>query len=296
MKQTIRYAAIALSSVGLSGVALADSSAVANGPGSMNYLDHSNYSSTSHNNYNSVGVQNSNSQSASSGDVSASSNTGVGSHGSYSGDWSGLSPSTWQTGGHNFNDWWNTMMEQLGHGGSWAGHNDSWTPEGDNWQNDWSNWNPDMWREHGSSYGNWFSHVLPYLNSHYSMWMNGWGGSGGNSSVGSLSSGEASNTNTTATMVELENGGGNQTASLGSLMPASIQAVANGPDSSNVIRSDSTYRSEHTNTNVVSVSNDNYQAASSGNVSASRNTSVGGLSSGDAHNANQTGTGVSIMN
>jgi hypothetical protein len=70
-----------------------------------------------------------------------------------------------------------------------------------------------------------------------------------------------------------------------------------GPDSDNRVVIDNTTSITTTNTNVVQVTNENVQTAQTGDVSANKNTSVGGvLGSGTASNDSATTTAVAIDN
>ena len=69
-----------------------------------------------------------------------------------------------------------------------------------------------------------------------------------------------------------------------------------GPDSNNVVKIDNSSSVSETNNNDVTVVNVNSQEATSGDVSASKNTTVGGASSGNASNNNDTSTTVNINN
>ncbi|HEY6736409.1 MAG TPA: hypothetical protein VI322_01705 [Candidatus Saccharimonadia bacterium] len=190
MKFPARYAAIAIASLSLSGVALADTSAMAYGPDSSNYIKQSSRTNVSETNLNPVLVDNSNRQWAESGSVSARGNT--------------------------------------------------------------------------------------------------W--------VGGLMSGDATNLNHTSTAVNIDNGGGAAWAPMAWPRSGVIEANAVGPDSQNFIHENNDVNVRRMNVNFVNVDNTNNQYARSGDVSASHNTSVGGLSSGDAMNSNRTGTSVSISN
>lgn len=120
-----------------------------------------------------------------------------------------------------------------------------------------------------------------------------------NTSVGgSNGSGDASNDNSTSTGVTVTNTGGAAAAAMGSWAPANhdISLGTTGPDSYNKVEINDSKKVETNNTNVVEVSNVNLQTAKSGNVSAYKNTTVGGLTSGDASNTNHTVNNVTIGN
>jgi hypothetical protein len=117
-----------------------------------------------------------------------------------------------------------------------------------------------------------------------------------NTSVGgAVRSGDASNNNSTHTDVTVSNSGA---GALGSWGPAdtNVNMHLTGPDSNNEVRVNNNNSVRTTNDNDVRVVNLNLQSAESGRVSASKNTTVGDLSSGDASNHNSTTTSVSIHN
>jgi len=117
-----------------------------------------------------------------------------------------------------------------------------------------------------------------------------------NTSVGGLSSGAASNDNSTATTLSVDNSG----SGLGSFdfTPANdtVSMSLTGPDSRNNVTIDNRNSVRVDNDNHITVSNCNNQSAESGNVSASDNTTVGDMSSGDASNTNSTTTSVDLSN
>jgi hypothetical protein len=108
-----------------------------------------------------------------------------------------------------------------------------------------------------------------------------------NTTGGNATSGNASNSNTTSTSVSISNisslpsGGGSS-------------ASTTGPNSPIVL---DFHSSTHvTNNNYVSVTNDNYQRASTGNAKVSNNTTGGNATSGNASNSNCVSTSISISN
>ena len=118
-----------------------------------------------------------------------------------------------------------------------------------------------------------------------------------NTSVsGDLYSGAASNGNTNGTTLKVDNGGSG--AASFSMAPAddSVSIALTGPHSNNNVTIDNNRNMSVSNHNEITVSNTSYQTATSGNVKASENTTVGGLSSGDASNTNSTTTSVDISN
>jgi len=79
-------------------------------------------------------------------------------------------------------------------------------------------------------------------------------------------------------------------------MAADVSVGTTGPDSDQGVNISNTNEVHTTNTNRVTVVNKQLQEASSGDVSANKNTSVGGLGSGNARNEAVTETSVSIGN
>jgi hypothetical protein len=69
-----------------------------------------------------------------------------------------------------------------------------------------------------------------------------------------------------------------------------------GADSNNTVRVNNSNSVRSYNSNEVEVLNLNLQKAESGDVHAAKNTTVGGLSSGDASNTNSTTTSVTVSN
>ncbi len=119
-----------------------------------------------------------------------------------------------------------------------------------------------------------------------------------NTSVdGDLASGTADNNNTTTTDVILSNsaanGGGNGNWLNGD-SDVSYDTTGPGSTQKTVIKNSNSVKT--TNNNNVEVLNLNHQSAKSGNVSANGNTTVGGLTSGDANNTSDTATTISISN
>jgi len=118
-----------------------------------------------------------------------------------------------------------------------------------------------------------------------------------NTSVtGGVGSGDASNSSTTSTSLTIHNsasvlaggsGGGSDNATI---------SGPTGPDSINKVTILNNNEVKTTNNNTVDVSNVNLQFAKSGNATASDNTTVGGVSSGDASNTSNTSTTLNITN
>jgi hypothetical protein len=82
----------------------------------------------------------------------------------------------------------------------------------------------------------------------------------------------------------------------GSAFADSITISETGADSDQVVVIDNTSDVTVSNTSNVHVSNVNFQNAQSGDVSANKNTSVGGLESGSASNNNSAVTSVAVSN
>ena len=120
-----------------------------------------------------------------------------------------------------------------------------------------------------------------------------------NTSVsGDLFSGHAMNSHTQSTDVSVDNSSSSAAMMAGSGSGTSheVSFSLTGPDSHNMVNIDERHNMSVTNTNDLNVNNNNRQTATSGNVNATRNTTVGGLSSGDAKNDSQQTTSVSISN
>jgi hypothetical protein len=112
-----------------------------------------------------------------------------------------------------------------------------------------------------------------------------------------LGSGNAANSNSTGTSVNIDNGGSGMMPMYNSGGSNSAHISTTGPDSYNSISSNNSVRYNQTNTNNVGITNSNHQQASSGDVVISHNTVVDGFGgSGDAMNTNHTGTSLSLSN
>jgi len=119
-----------------------------------------------------------------------------------------------------------------------------------------------------------------------------------NTSVsGNVGSGDASNMNSTNTNIAVNNSGAGM-GSLGSAAPADTNVTMHltGADSYNKVEVNNDRSVSICNDNNVGVLNMNLQSAKSGSVEAEKNTTVGGVTSGAAHNSNTTTTSVSITN
>jgi hypothetical protein len=78
---------------------------------------------------------------------------------------------------------------------------------------------------------------------------------------------------------------------------SSVSMTETGPDSYNKVHLNNGASATVVNTNAVGVASFNAQGASTGDVSAYKNTSVDGDNgSGNAQNTNSTGTGVTVSN
>lgn len=299
MIKHLRYAAIAItavSTVGMASAATGVASIDTTGAGSVNDIRVNSGMQHETRNTNAVNVTNSNQQTAQSGNVSASGGSAQGGWHDEHGTWESDDPAAWQAAGRGFGDWWSHMMMSMGQHmmGGWGTSN--WSPTDSGWQNSWSNWDPMMWQQHGSSFGNWHNQMLGYMLGGRGAWEQGWNAGGGNTSVGNLMSGEASNVNSTDTAASIDN----SSSAAGMMMPAEdpidVMISQTGADSLNGVTIDHRNHMSVTNTNDVSIANLNNQTARSGNVSANRNTTVGSLMSGDAMNTNSTTTTLSIKN
>jgi hypothetical protein len=119
-----------------------------------------------------------------------------------------------------------------------------------------------------------------------------------NTSVdGAVGSGNASNMNTTTTNVGLTNTGAGLGA--GVTDPSDDSATlsgATGADSTNkvTVNNDNSWTS--VNLNLTQVQNTNLQFSKSGRVSADKNTTVGGVTSGSAANTSSTTTNIVVGN
>lgn len=123
---------------------------------------------------------------------------------------------------------------------------------------------------------------------------------GGNGSGnGSVGSGDASNQNDAHTDLSVNNSGSGMGAfsnmGAGNNSP-DVRIHLTGASSNNTVESNNNDSVKMTNENNVQVSNLNLQSAQSGNVSANKNTTVGGLMSGSAHNSSNSTTSVSVHN
>jgi hypothetical protein len=130
----------------------------------------------------------------------------------------------------------------------------------------------------------------------------------GNTSVGGhgggSGSGDADNYSANHAVVHTSNSGGaggsgshtGHSSSGGHGGSGSASIHLTGPNSRNAISSDVNTRYTETNSNSVHISNSNAQTARSGNVSASHNTLVGALSSGNASNSSSNDFWVDLSN
>lgn len=114
---------------------------------------------------------------------------------------------------------------------------------------------------------------------------------------GDVGSGHAMNHNTASTSVSVDNSGSG--AGLGGFfMPAddSVSYDTTGSHSNQTTTINNTNTLRQTNNNNVGILNLNSQSATSGRVDARDNTTVGGVTSGDASNTSSTDTSVTISN
>lgn len=116
---------------------------------------------------------------------------------------------------------------------------------------------------------------------------------------GASGSGDASNDNNTSTDATVVNtpSAGSMGALAGmSVVDPTVNIHDTGADSNNTVKVSNSNKVTTTNTNVVNVNNVNLQSAQSGNVNATKNTTVGGLTSGSASNSSTTSSTVTIHN
>jgi hypothetical protein len=118
-----------------------------------------------------------------------------------------------------------------------------------------------------------------------------------NTTVGDVETGAADNSNDVETSVSVSNAAAGGNGGGGVVFgDDTVDITETGADSNNEVVVSNSNTVETTNTNVVEVVNLNLQYASSGDVNAQRNTTVGGLTSGAASNTNTTSTTVDIVN
>ncbi len=118
-----------------------------------------------------------------------------------------------------------------------------------------------------------------------------------NTSVsGGLSSGMASNSASTSSSVVVNNSAGGAGMGAWPFGSDSVSMNLTGPNSNNQVTINNSNTSSVVNTNLIGVQNHNLQFASSGDVNADHNTTVGGLSSGAASNTSNTSTSISVSN
>jgi hypothetical protein len=118
-----------------------------------------------------------------------------------------------------------------------------------------------------------------------------------NTTVEDLSSGAADNSSSSDTSVSVSNASAGSGAGGGVVFgDDDVTIDTTGPDSNNEVTIDNSNYVKTENTNVVEVVNLNLQYASSGDVDARRNTTVGNLSSGDATNTSSTTTTIDVSN
>jgi hypothetical protein len=116
-----------------------------------------------------------------------------------------------------------------------------------------------------------------------------------NTTGGDASTGAATNDNTTAADVTVDN---SASAGAGAMAfsDASGSIDTTGPGSSNNVTSNQTDNSSVRNDNHLSVRNDSSQRASSGDASVTGNTTGGSATSGDASNTNSSTFTFSVTN
>lgn len=259
-------------------------------------------------NNNDVSYNNVNNQTAVTGSVTAANNTSVG--GNVWSGWSALDPASAQANQQSYNSWWSGLMSWLSvraSGTNWTatGSNTTWTPSGSNWQATWNNWDPMTWQANGQSFTNWYAQIMPYLNSSSANWMLTWPASAtGNSGMGGVSSGNATNNYNASMTISINNsaapsvaGGGSNacgfTAGGGGMGGG---GSTTGPNSPVTVSNHNFNRGSVGNNNTVRGSSSNGQFAGSGGVSGFNNTGLGGGHSGNAGNHASTPASVGVNN
>ena len=116
-----------------------------------------------------------------------------------------------------------------------------------------------------------------------------------NTRVGSVTSGEATNSSQANFDVNVTNDNSGVGGSGGSTWSPSSN-YNTGPHSRNNLTVNNRQTTNVTNTNDVTVTNNNRQTATSGDVTASHNTHVGSVSSGDASNYSSAEFNVDVQN
>lgn len=119
-----------------------------------------------------------------------------------------------------------------------------------------------------------------------------------NTTVGSASTGDSSNTNSLNASIAVDN-----SASSAAVMPstssssdASGSISTTGADSHNVVSSVDTTHVYVDNDNALKVDNNNCQTATSGDATVAGNTTVGSVSTGNATNTNSTTISFKVSN
>jgi len=159
----------------------------------------------------------------------------------------------------------------------------------------WGSWDPAVWQSQGHSYEEWHAAFMDYMSSHEGDWSQAW--SGGNTTGGDATTGDAGNVNTTSAHVNVHNDAGCAPAGAPAPGgPAGGEISNTGPDSHNAVLASSTARTDVRNTNTLGVHNSNNQSAASGTSTVRGNTSGGDATSGGAGNNNGTNVGGSVSN
>ena len=117
-----------------------------------------------------------------------------------------------------------------------------------------------------------------------------------NTTVDDLESGEANNDSSADTSVAISNTGAGQGGGGVVFGDDDVNIDTTGPDSNNQVQINNSNEVKTYNTNYVEVVNLNLQYASSGDVEAKKNTTVGGLTSGAASNTSSATTSIEISN
>lgn len=291
---SIGAATTAVACMGMAGAASAHAfSFSTEGPNSPVWANLSNYMSSSYKNNNSIYGSNSNNQNAKSGNAYVGGNGG----GAYSvlcgwrsGNTHVGDVSTGNAYNNNVTNFVADVMNEVGVGnmGSGGAGGGVWvSTEGPN-----SPIHAHLNNNVSSTVNN--TNNVNLRNSNYQTASTGSAYVSGNTWVGSVSTGNASNSNNTQADVQIMN----DTPSMASTaMPSgSFSASTEGPNSGVTAVLSNVVRNSVTNTNNVSFSNTNSQTATSGSAYVSGNTSVGNVMTGDATNHNSTNVAVTLTN
>ena len=120
----------------------------------------------------------------------------------------------------------------------------------------------------------------------------------GNESLGSASTGNASNASNTSTSVSIDNSGSNAAALAGGGAWGSdtVEVHNSGNKANNTVNVKNTETTTVNNTNVAAAINVNAQVAASGNAKVKGNESAGSASTGNVSNSSTTSTTIMVKN